>query len=71
MSKRIMPVSRDIFVTEHAGTPFRKFFPEGRKPEPFYPGTGITNTTPLRPNFGSLFAFRNLFQIKERLPIGI
>jgi hypothetical protein len=38
-------------VTERAGTFFR--------------GTGITNTGPLRPNFGLLFAFRNLFQKKD------
>jgi hypothetical protein len=28
----------------------------------FVPGIGITNTTPLRPNSGSFFAFWNLFQ---------
>jgi hypothetical protein len=34
-------------------------------PECHFPGIGISNTTPLRPNFGSLFAFRNLFQNKN------
>jgi hypothetical protein len=32
--------------------------------EPF-PGICISNTTPLRPNFGPLFAFRNLFEKKN------
>jgi hypothetical protein len=34
-------------------------------PESFFPCIGITKTTPLRPNFGSLFAFWNLFQKKN------
>jgi hypothetical protein len=65
-------ISRDIFVTERlsgsflrraqAGTAFRNLF---------YPGIGITNTTPLRPNFGSLFAFRNFFERKIVLYIRI
>jgi hypothetical protein len=42
---------------------------EGRKPEQqsgiLFPGIGITNTTPLPPNYGSHFAFRNLFQKKS------
>jgi hypothetical protein len=42
-------------------------FSEEHKPEPFFPGTGITNTTPLPPNFGSLFAFQNLFQKKNNV----
>jgi hypothetical protein len=56
-------VSRGIFVTENAGTSFRKL--SGRKPErrsgTLFPGIGITNTIPLRPIFLSLCAFRNLF----------
>jgi hypothetical protein len=36
-------------------------------PEPFFPGITTTNTTSLRPNFGSLFAFRNFFQKKMAL----
>jgi hypothetical protein len=31
-------------------------------PEPLFPGTGITNTTLLRPNFGSFFAFWDPFE---------
>jgi hypothetical protein len=31
----------------------------------FFPYIGITNTTPLLPNFGPLFAFRNLFRKKN------
>jgi hypothetical protein len=30
--------------------------------EPFFAGTGITNATPLKLNFGSLFAFWHLFK---------
>jgi hypothetical protein len=33
--------------------------------EPFYPGIGMTNTTPLQPKFVSLFAFWYLFQNKN------
>jgi hypothetical protein len=37
-------------------------------PEPFSPGISITNTTtPLRPNFGPLFAFRNHFRKKNSI----
>jgi hypothetical protein len=56
---------RGIFVPErHSGR-----FWEGGKPEwhsgTFFPGIGITNTTPLQPNAGSLFAFQNLFLKKN------
>jgi hypothetical protein len=50
-----------IFVTERRS---ESSFSEGRKLEPFFSGIGITNNTDLRPNFGSLFAFRNHFQKK-------
>jgi hypothetical protein len=33
----------------------------------FFPGIGITNTTSLRPIFGSLFVFWNLFQKKNSI----
>jgi hypothetical protein len=46
--------------------PFWKFFSEGRKLEQcfrtFFPGFVITNTTPLQPNFGSLFSFWNILK---------
>jgi hypothetical protein len=29
--------------------------------ESYFPGTGITNTIPLQPNFASHFAFQNVF----------
>jgi hypothetical protein len=48
-------------------------FSDGRKPEKrsgtFFPGIGITNITPLQPNFGSLFASRNLFKRKVGLTV--
>lgn len=47
----------------------RSYFLEGAGrngfPGPFPPDIGITNTTPLGPNFGPLFAFQNLFQEKN------
>jgi hypothetical protein len=43
------------FLRTQSGKPFRNLIP----------GVGITNTTPLRPNFGSLFTFLNLFQKKN------
>jgi len=56
-----IPNVRDIFVTKSTGTSFRKFFLRMTQVgtafrNPFFPGIGITNTTPLRRNFGSLFA---------------
>jgi hypothetical protein len=43
-------------VTESTGTQFRKLSDAMRNggPGPIFPGIGISNTTPLRPNFGSL-----------------
>jgi hypothetical protein len=31
--------------------------------ESFFPGIVITSTTPVQPNFGPLFAFRNTYEI--------
>jgi hypothetical protein len=55
---------------ECAGTPFLKFFLRTTQAGTaftnlYFPGVGVTNTTPLRPNFGSLFAFRKVFQKKN------
>jgi hypothetical protein len=50
-----MFLCRKFFLrTTQAGTAFRNFF-------------GITNTTPLRPNFGPLYALRNHF-LKKNSP---
>jgi hypothetical protein len=38
--------------------------------EPFLPGIGKTNITPLQPNFGPLFVFWNLFQKKNSVGHG-
>jgi hypothetical protein len=59
-------------VPEHARTPFRKLFLKRTQTgtgfwNPVFPGVGITNTTCLRPNFGSLFVFQKLFQKKMAL----
>jgi hypothetical protein len=63
-SNQICTRTRDIFVTESASTSFRKFFltrtQAGTAFHNLLPGIGITNTTPLRPNFGSLYALQNL-----------
>jgi hypothetical protein len=44
-------------------------FSEVRKSElrsrTFFPGIGMTKTTPVRPNLGSFLAFRNLYQKKN------
>jgi hypothetical protein len=48
--------SRDIFVMERAGTPFRKFSQKAASwngiPEPLFHGIGITNTTLLHQILG-------------------
>jgi hypothetical protein len=51
-------------VTERAGRHSGSSFSEGRTGT-FFLGIGITSTTPLQRNFGSLFAYRNLFQKKK------
>jgi hypothetical protein len=67
--KKRVGLPRGIFETESARTPFLKSLSEGRKPErrsgTSFHGIGITNSTPLRPNFWPLFAFRNLSQKKN------
>jgi hypothetical protein len=53
---------------ENARTLFHKFFRRMQAGMVFWnfvPGIGITNTTPVRPNFESLFAFWNLSQKKN------
>jgi hypothetical protein len=57
--------TRGISVMEHTRTPSRKFLL--RRAQAFFHGIGITNTAPLQLNFGSLFAFWNLFQKKESI----
>jgi hypothetical protein len=58
-----------IYVSELAVTPLRKLFlrtqAETTFQNLFFSGIGINNITPLRPNFGSHFAFRNLYQKKS------
>jgi hypothetical protein len=58
-----------IFVMERTGTLFRNHFLRETQPgmafRNFFPDIGVINTTPLRPNFGSVFAFRGNFQKKS------
>jgi hypothetical protein len=59
-------ITRCIIVTERAGTMFQKFFLRRTQDGTafwnlFFPGFDITNTTPVRPNFGPSFAFREPF----------
>jgi hypothetical protein len=56
-----------IFVTQRA----RSSVSEGRKPQQrsgtSFPAIGITNTTPLQLNVGSLYTFQNFFLRKKVL----
>jgi hypothetical protein len=65
-----------MFVMNTPELHSRSSLTEGRKQngvlEPFsFPGTGMTNATPLRLNFESLFALQNLFIFQRKISLSI
>jgi hypothetical protein len=66
----LLGCNQGIFATERAGTrpnAVPEALSQNDANRNAFPGVGITNTTPLLPNFGSLFVFQNLFQKKMAL----